>query len=256
MSNEFIYCYFSDAVLRVHSIDLFRSRKGPNRVEHHTDCFHSDHLIIRRGQFFQMCIELSRPFNPKTDQFHLELRLGQSLSCFYPPSYIMYNTHNPQSFKTLLKHTGVGVDPLLWKCLRTNYTQIYDHSSDFLFFVFAGNVSPAHKYSYVTVPLVAEFKRDSWEAKIVEQVKNTIKLSVYSLPTACIGQYKLIVVTKSPVGKASSPYTPDNDIYMLFNPWCKGMYNIMSKGIFQVLIEVKYNVSDLRYLITLRFIEI
>lgn len=91
---------------------------------------------------------------------------------------------------------------------------------------FAGNVSPAHKHSYVTVPIVSEFKRDSWEAKIVEQTKNTLKLSVYSLPSACIGRYKLIVVTKSPAGQNTSPYTPDNDIYMLLNPWCKGMYRV------------------------------
>ncbi|XP_073730942.1 protein-glutamine gamma-glutamyltransferase K [Misgurnus anguillicaudatus] len=150
---------FPGTVLQVHSIDLFRSRKGANRLEHHTDRFHSDNLIIRRGQCFHMCIQLSRPFNTNTDQILLELRLG--------------------------------------------------------------DVSPAHKHSFVTVPLVTEFKRDSWEAKIVEQTKNRLKLSVYSLPNACIGLYKLTVVTNCPEGKSTSPYTPDNNIYMLFNPWCK-----------------------------------
>ncbi len=43
-----------------------------------------------------------------------------------------------------------------------------------------------------------------------EQAKTTIRLAVYSLPTACIGRYKLNVVTNCPAGKATSPDTPEN----------------------------------------------
>lgn len=92
-----------------------------------------------------------------------------------------------------------------------------------LYVCFAGNVLPVHKDSFVIVPLVSEFRKEAWEAKIVEQAKTTIRLAVYSLPTACIGRYKLNVVTNCPAGKATSPDTPENDIYMLFNPWCKGI---------------------------------
>ncbi|GAA6108530.1 protein-glutamine gamma-glutamyltransferase K-like, partial [Tachysurus ichikawai] len=149
----------NENLLSVCSIDLIRSKKAENRVNHHTERYHSDNLIIRRGQMFQMWIELSRPFNPKTDKLHLELKLGSS--------------------------------PMV------------------------------SKGTLVTVPLVDDLQGDCWEAKIIEKKGNKIKLSVNSLPTAPIGQYKLTVVTQTPDGNSTSAYKPENDIYMLFNPWCE-----------------------------------
>uniref|UniRef100_A0A8C2HXV3 Protein-glutamine gamma-glutamyltransferase K n=1 Tax=Cyprinus carpio TaxID=7962 RepID=A0A8C2HXV3_CYPCA len=147
------------AVLRVSKVDLLKCRTGQNRQEHHTHCFLDDHLIIRRGQCFNIWVDLCRPFNPSSDKLHLELKLG----------------HIPS--------------------IRDG--------------------------TYVIVPIVEEFKKDCWGAKIVEQGQNRIKLCVHSVPTACVGRYQLSVVTHCPGGRFTLPCVPENDIYMLFNPWCK-----------------------------------
>ncbi|XP_051947275.1 protein-glutamine gamma-glutamyltransferase K-like isoform X2 [Xyrauchen texanus] len=152
-------CGSEDSVLQVCSIDLLKCRTGPNRLEHYTNCYLNDHLIVRRGQCFQMWVELSRPFVPNRDKLHLELTLG--------------------------------------------------------------NIPSIQNGTYVIVPLVEELKKDCWGAKIVEQGQKRIKLSVSSAPSACIGRYKLNVATYCPGARYISPYNPDNDIYMLFNPWCR-----------------------------------
>ncbi|KAJ8246529.1 hypothetical protein COCON_G00234820, partial [Conger conger] len=148
-----------ELMLTVRSIDLMKSKTGENRTWHHTDRYHGDDLILRRGQTFQMWLDLSRPFNPGTDNLHLELKTG-------PLPVVSKGTH-------------------------------------------------------VIIPLVEELEDECWEAKIVEQDGNRIKLSVNSLPTALIGRYQLTVETHSPNGEARSAHDPSNDIHMLFNPWCE-----------------------------------
>lgn len=75
----------SEVKLSVCSVDLLSSKKGQNRVEHHTNLYHGDELIIRRGQTFQIEMELNRPFNADNDKMHLELKTGNTLiKSFHP----------------------------------------------------------------------------------------------------------------------------------------------------------------------------
>ncbi|XP_031586577.1 protein-glutamine gamma-glutamyltransferase K [Oreochromis aureus] len=145
--------------LSVCSVDLLSSKAGQNRQEHHTDLYHGDELILRRGQTFQIELELNRPFSTDTDKLYLELKTGSL--------------------------------PLV------------------------------SKGTHVIIPLVEHLEDERWEAKIVEQNGNKIKLSINSPANAVIGLYRLTVTTSSLKGDATTTYTSSKNIVMLFNPWCE-----------------------------------
>uniref|UniRef100_A0A8C4NQV4 Protein-glutamine gamma-glutamyltransferase K n=1 Tax=Dicentrarchus labrax TaxID=13489 RepID=A0A8C4NQV4_DICLA len=132
---------------------------GQNRQEHHTELYHGEELIIRRGQTFQIELELNRPFNADTDKLHLDLKTG-------PLPMVSKGTH-------------------------------------------------------VIIPLVDHLEDERWEAKIVEQNGNKIKLSVNSPASAVCGLYGLTVACNSSKGEAATTHSSSKNIVMLFNPWCE-----------------------------------
>ncbi|XP_053739250.1 protein-glutamine gamma-glutamyltransferase K [Synchiropus splendidus] len=145
--------------LSVCSVDLLSDKAGQNRQEHHTDLYHGNELIIRRGQTFQMEMELNRPFNAENHKMHIDLKTG-------PLPLVSKGTH-------------------------------------------------------VIIPLVDQLEDERWEAKIVEQDGNKIKLSVNSPVNAVVGLYGLTVTTSTLKGDHPNTFNPNKNVVMLFNPWCE-----------------------------------
>lgn len=80
------------------------------------------------------------------------------------------------------------------------------------------------KGTHVIVPLVNYLEDERWEAKIVEQNGNKIKLSVNSPASAVCGLYGLTVTIGSSKGGATTTHSCSENVVMLFNPWCEGRF--------------------------------
>lgn len=93
-----------------------------------------------------------------------------------------------------------------------------------------GSLPLVSKGTHVIIPLVKHLEDERWEAKIVEQNGNKIKLSINSPAKAVIGFYELTVTTSSLKGDATTTYTSSKNIVMLFNPWCEGKLAPMGTG--------------------------
>uniref|UniRef100_A0A4W5L6B3 Protein-glutamine gamma-glutamyltransferase K n=1 Tax=Hucho hucho TaxID=62062 RepID=A0A4W5L6B3_9TELE len=98
---------------------------------------------------------------------------------------------------------------------------INDNLTNRLLMCLTGPLPMVSKNTHVIIQLVEELEDDRWEAKIVKQNGNRIKLSVNSHAKAVIGQYKLTVTVESPKGESATTHDPMKDIFMLFNPWCE-----------------------------------
>lgn len=63
--------------LNVTGVHLFKERLDSNKVDHHTDKYDSDKLIVRRGQSFYIQIDFNRSYDPRRDLFRVEYVIGR-----------------------------------------------------------------------------------------------------------------------------------------------------------------------------------
>ncbi|KAM9718345.1 coagulation factor XIII A chain [Menidia menidia] len=64
--------------LDIWDVDMMKRPDQSNKMEHHTAPFHSDLLVVRRGQEFRVSVTFSRPYRPDHDKFALEFVIGSS----------------------------------------------------------------------------------------------------------------------------------------------------------------------------------
>ncbi|XP_039997191.1 coagulation factor XIII A chain [Xiphias gladius] len=64
--------------LDIFDVDMMRKPDESNKMHHHTMLYNSDHLIVRRGQEFQIKITFNRPYDSAQDKFAVEFVIGSS----------------------------------------------------------------------------------------------------------------------------------------------------------------------------------
>jgi len=89
-----------------------------------------------------------------------------------------------------------------------------------------------------------------WGAWILKNEDKKLSVRINTPPTCYVGIWKLQVETIKKVDNKNIifEYTHDQDIYVLFNPWCKGLFFLLFCAFKTILIgvgvEVKYNIIE------------
>ncbi|XP_045078272.1 coagulation factor XIII A chain [Coregonus clupeaformis] len=64
--------------LDIWDVNMLRKPNEVNKQQHSTYLYASDHLIVRRGQEFQLKVTFDRPYKPSDDKFAVEFVIGGS----------------------------------------------------------------------------------------------------------------------------------------------------------------------------------
>ncbi|MEQ2309953.1 hypothetical protein AMECASPLE_003872 [Ameca splendens] len=64
--------------LDIWDVDMMKGQNESNKIDHHTNLYHSDNLIVRRGQEFQVKITFNRPYKPNEDKIAVEFVIGSN----------------------------------------------------------------------------------------------------------------------------------------------------------------------------------
>ncbi|KAI4530777.1 hypothetical protein MG293_018635 [Ovis ammon polii] len=198
--------------LNVMNVHLFKERWDSNKVDHHTDKYSNNQLIVRRGQSFYVQIDFNRPYDPRRDFFRVEyvivsnlvfLKVAQGLLRPCPHAF-SFHSKTVDTRLSSLSQAAVPMPPALPHASRCH-----------------GRYPQENKGTYIPVPVVSELQSGKWGAKVVMKEDRSVRLSVQSSPDCIVGKFRMYVAVWTPYGVIRTTRNPETDTYILFNPWCE-----------------------------------
>lgn len=147
-------------------------------------------LIVRRGQPFEVRITFERKFRYSEDVLSLVFLVKGKEASRQRPAAPNQHLHTDEPNPTYSNRTEITV-PVL-------------------------DERNARRYSFVS--------ENRWSARIVMTDGNSVTVEVNSSPEAIIGEYLMVIDTKSPARIDDSFYSNpiSQSFVMLFNPWNRG----------------------------------
>uniref|UniRef100_A0A8C6XAA3 Protein-glutamine gamma-glutamyltransferase K n=1 Tax=Naja naja TaxID=35670 RepID=A0A8C6XAA3_NAJNA len=99
--------------------------------------------------------------------------------------------------------------------MKLHFQQPYDSDDHRV----CSNPQPS-KGTHILVPVGGSLPGMDWSAEMTSSDDNTMCIRVCPSPRAVIGKYQFSVKTRSKAGEYAAPFDPNNEVYILFNPWC------------------------------------
>ncbi|XP_063157691.1 protein-glutamine gamma-glutamyltransferase K isoform X2 [Candoia aspera] len=105
--------------------------------------------------------------------------------------------------------------------MKLHFQQPYDSEEHRVCLEFLIGSNPqASKGTHILIPLDSSLPGTSWSAEVTSTDANTVCVRVCPSPRAVIGKYQFSAKTRSKAGEYAPPFDSNNEIYILFNPWC------------------------------------
>lgn len=181
------------------SVTDFQSSQ--NNMWHHTEEISFDHLIVRRGQAFNITLYFrNRDFEPDLDKIIFVAETGEN-PCW---------------------HTGDGVG------VRVSGVAGFSQRASTLLPSLPGPMPDQAKGTRAVFSLAGRHGPSPWTASLETSRDNRLEVSLYAPPTAPVGRYLLKVHIDSFRGSVTAYQL--GEFILLFNPWCSGKAGCLCGG--------------------------
>ncbi|XP_015676816.1 protein-glutamine gamma-glutamyltransferase K [Protobothrops mucrosquamatus] len=105
--------------------------------------------------------------------------------------------------------------------MTLHFQQPYDYEDHRICLEFLIGSNPqSSKGTHILVPVGSSLPGMGWSAEMTSSDDNSMCLRVCPSPRAVVGKYQFSVKTRSKAGEYAAPFDPNNEVYILFNPWC------------------------------------
>uniref|UniRef100_A0A0E9VFJ9 Uncharacterized protein n=1 Tax=Anguilla anguilla TaxID=7936 RepID=A0A0E9VFJ9_ANGAN len=65
-----------------------------------------------------------------------------------------------------------------------------------------------------------------WRGRVLDSIDNMVTVGITAAPDSIVGKFRTYVAVLTPYGIRRTRREVKHDVYVLFNPWASGLYNV------------------------------